>query len=97
MEMVRNVIMSYVVKLLLPESPAYGNALPFIKGESLEEVVAQVQPGDIIFTITNNSWYELCRRMLNTNYDHVCVVINKSEGTLVLIQSSISRHPSYQN
>lgn len=42
MEMVRNVIMSYIVKFLLPESPAYGNTLPFIKDESLQEVVAQV-------------------------------------------------------
>ncbi len=78
MDTVRNVLMSYLVKLLVPESPAYGNSMPFVKEESLEEVVSSLQVGDIVFTRTNNSWYEVCRRFLNTEYDHVSVVINKN-------------------
>lgn len=82
MEAVRKMLMLYIVKLLAPESPAYGNALPFVKEEGLEEIVSGLEVGDIIFTKTNNSWYQLSRRLLNTEYDHVSVVISKTEGTL---------------
>lgn len=35
METIRKMLMLYVVKLLVPESPAYGNTMPFIKEEGL--------------------------------------------------------------
>jgi hypothetical protein len=78
-------LMHYIVRLLLPESPAYGNTTTFIKEETLGEVISSLEVGDIIFTKTNNSWYQLSRKFLNTSYDHVSVVINKNEGTPFLI------------
>lgn len=50
-------LMSYIVKVLIPESPAYGNTLPFVKEETLGHSIASLEPCDIIFTKTNSSWY----------------------------------------
>lgn len=70
--------MSYLVKIIAPESPAYGNTIPFVKEQSLAEIISTLNPGDIIFTKTNNSLYQACRKLLKTKYDHVSVVINKN-------------------
>lgn len=90
-------LMQYLVRLIAPGSPAYGNTIPFTREQSLEEVLASLQVGDIIFTKTNNSWYQLSRKFLHAHYDHVSVVINRHEGTPTYTQSSISRRPSSRN
>lgn len=80
METFKNMLMHQLIKILLPNSLAYGNSIPFSKDDSIGEVISQLQVGDCIFTKTNHSIYHGCRRFLNMNYDHVSVVINSHEG-----------------
>lgn len=79
MDTALNLLMQYLTKIVAPSSTAYGN-MPFIKGESLSEVIGQLQEGDIVFTKTNNSVYQLARKLVDVEYDHVAVIINSNEG-----------------
>jgi hypothetical protein len=38
--------------------------------------MSQLKPGDVIFSRTDSSIYELTRKFMNINYDHVAVVLN---------------------
>lgn len=75
----KDVILHYVTKLLMPTSPAYGNTIPFAKNDL--SIFPELEIGDIIFTKTNNSIYQMARDYLHTDYDHVTVVISPTDGT----------------
>lgn len=77
METFKDVLLTYLTKFLLPNSPAYGNSIPFAKEDSLSDVVGKVQVGDVILTKTHNSIYQAARQFVRTEYDHVSIVINE--------------------
>lgn len=79
MNTVENIAMQGLIKLLTPPSPAFGNSLPYAKDETITDVLGRVQVGDVLFTRTNSSLYQVGRRILGIKYDHVSVVINQRE------------------
>ena len=85
METVKDMLMHYLIKLLLPTSPAYGNSIPFAKDNSISEILSTIEIGDVILTKTNNSIYQAGRKFLHTDYDHISVKINENEGSFSTI------------
>ena len=77
METVQLAIMQKIIKMLTPTSPAYNNSLAFEKPTTRQDVEDILQPGDIIFSRTNSNVYEMARKYIGMNYDHVAVVLNK--------------------
>lgn len=65
-----------LIKILTPSSPAYGNSLAFEKPVTCQELMAKLRPGDVIFSRTNSLLYEVARKFMGMNYDHVAVVLN---------------------
>lgn len=69
-------IIQALIKIFSPTSPAYGNTFAFERPESLQELRGKLLPGDVIFSRTDSSIYEMSRKYMGVNYDHVAVVIN---------------------
>lgn len=82
MEGVQVAIMQKILKMLVPTSPAYNNTLAFERPSTAQDIQEMVEPGDIVFSRTNSSFYEIGRKYMGMKYDHVAVVISKEEGTV---------------
>lgn len=65
-----------LIKILTPSSPAYGNSLAFEKPVTCQQLTARLRPGDVILSRTNSLLYEIARKFMGMNYDHVAVVLN---------------------
>ena len=77
METMKDMLLNVLTKCMMPNSPAYGNSIPFAKEDCLLGAISKIQVGDVILTKTHNSLYQGVRQLLNTEYDHISVVINE--------------------
>ena len=77
MQSVQVAIMQKLIKMLTPTSPAYHNTLAFERPSTPKDIEEMLQPGDIIFSRTNSSIYEMARKYMGVSYDHVAVVLNE--------------------
>jgi cell wall-associated NlpC family hydrolase len=91
MQAIQLSLMQALIKIVTPASPAYGNTVAFERLETYQELQAKLQPGDVIFSRTYSTLYEIARKYMGISYDHVAVVINSKEGKFTETQLYISR------
>lgn len=91
MQAIQLSLMQALIKIVTPASPAYGNTVAFERHQTYQELQAKLLPGDVIFSRTDSTLYEVARKYMGISYDHVAVVINSKEGNSTETQLYISR------